>query len=114
MYARGVGAFDKSDPAVRATYERLLVRVRRLGPVVAEEKKTSIHLKSRAAFAGVHPLKSRLDLNIVSAEPIADRRVVKREQISASRFHNVVPLSSPRDVDAQLVAWLKTAYDLVS
>lgn len=106
--------FDKSDPAVRATYERLLIRVRRIGPVVTEEKKSSIHLKSRAAFAGVHPLKSQLDLNIVSAQPIEDHRVVKRDQISAGRYHNVVPLSSPRDVDAQLVDWLKTAYELVS
>ncbi len=109
-----MNAFDKSDPAVRATYDRLLVRVRRIGPIVTEEKKTSIHLKSRAAFAGVHPLKSRLDLNIVSATPITDPRVVKRDQISASRYHNLVPLSSPRDVDAQLVDWLKTAYELVS
>ncbi len=109
-----MGAFDKSDPAVRATYDRLLVHVRRIGPVVAEEKKRSIHLKSRAAFAGVHPLKSRLDLDIVSAEPIAHPRVTKRDRISASRYHNVVSLSTPRDVDAQLVAWLRSAYELVS
>ncbi len=99
---------------MRATYERLLIRVRRIGPVIAEEKKTSIHLKSRAAFAGVRPMKSRLDLNFVSAQPIVDHRVVKRDQISAGRYDNVVALSSPRDVDAQLVDWLKTAYDLVS
>jgi hypothetical protein len=109
-----VGAFDKSDPAVRAIYERLLVQVRRIGPVVAEEKKSSIHLKSRAAFVGVHPLKSRLDLNIVSAEPIAHPRVTQRDQVSESRYHNVVSLSTPRDVDAQLLAWLKSAYELVS
>jgi hypothetical protein len=109
-----VSLFDKSDPAVRAIYERLLLRVRRIGPVVTEEKKTSIHLKSRAAFAGVHPLKSRLDLNIVSAVPIDDPRVKKQDQISASRYHNVVPLNDPRDVDAQLLDWLKTAYELVS
>ena len=59
-----MGLFDKSDPAVRATYDRLLIRVRRIGPVTAEQNKTSIHLKSRAAFAGVHPLKSRLDVSI--------------------------------------------------
>ena len=106
--------FDKSDPAVRAIYERLLLRVRRIGPVVAEENKTSIHLKSRAAFAGVHPLKSRLDLNIVSDAPIADPRVKKRDRVSPSRYHNVVSLSSPRDIDAQLLDWLKSAYELVS
>ena len=109
-----MGVFDDSDPAVRAIYERLLVRVRRIGPVVAEENKTSIHLKSRAAFAGVHPLKSRLDLNIVSVVPIADPRVKKRERVSTSRYHNVVSLSTPREVDAQLIEWLKNAYELMS
>jgi hypothetical protein len=109
-----VGVFDKSDPAVRAIYDRLLIRVRRIGPVVAEENRTSIHLKSRAAFAGVHPAKSRLDLSIVSAEPIADPRVKKQDRVSASRYHNLVPLSTPRDVDAQLIDWLKAAYELVS
>ena len=106
--------FDKSDPAVRATYERLLIRVRRIGPVTAEQNKTSIHLKSRAAFAGVHPLKSRLDLNIVSEEPIADPRVTRRDRVSASRYHNTVPINSPHDIDAQLMDWLKRAYELGS
>jgi len=109
-----MGVFDKSDPAVRATYERLLIRVRRIGPVTAEQNKTSIHLKSRAAFAGVHPLKSRLDLSIVSEEPIADPRVTKRDRVSPSRYHNIVPINSPHDIDAQLIEWLKRAYELVS
>ncbi len=109
-----MSVFDKSDPAVRAIYDRLLIRVRRIGPVVAEENKTSIHLKSRAAFAGVHPLRSRLDLNIVSAAPIADPRVKKRDRVSASRYHDLVPLSTPHDVDTQLIEWLKSAYELVS
>jgi hypothetical protein len=109
-----VGVFDKSDPAVRAIYDRLLIRVRRIGPVVAEENRTSIHLKSTAAFAGVHPLKARLDLNIVSAAPITDPRVKRRDRISASRYHNIVALSTPHDIDAQLIEWLKSAYELVS
>jgi hypothetical protein len=109
-----MGVFDKSDPAVRAIYERLLIRVRRIGPVVAEQNKTSIHLKSRATFAGVHPLKSRLDLNIVSAAPIRDPRVKTRNRVSASRYHNVVSLNTPRDVDTQLIEWLTSAYDLAS
>jgi hypothetical protein len=109
-----MGLFDQSDPAVRATYERLLIRVRRIGPVVAEQNRSSIHLKSRAAFAGVHPLKSRLELSIVSDVPITDPRVTKRERISASRYQNIVPISSPHDIDAQLLEWLKRAYELVS
>ena len=109
-----MGLFDKSDPAVRTTYDRLLLRVRRIGPVDAEQNKASIHLKGRATFADVRPLRSRLDLSIVSDAPIADPRVTKRDKISSSRYHNIVPISSPHDVDAQLLEWLKRAYELVS
>ncbi len=106
--------FDKSDPAVRTTYDRLLIRVRRIGPVDAEQNKASIHLKGRATFADVRPLKSRLDVSIVSDTPITDPRVTKRDKISASRYHNTVPINSPHDIDAQLIDWLKRAYELVS
>src|SRR5207245_1148992 len=106
--------FDKSDPAVRATYERLLIRVRRIGPVDAEQNKTTIHLKGRATFADVRPLKSRLDVSIVSDAPITDPRVTKREKLSAARYHNIVSINSPHDIDAQLLDWLKRAYELVS
>jgi hypothetical protein len=109
-----MGVFDRSDPAVRATYERLLIRVRRIGPVTAEQNKASIHLKGRATFADVRPLKSRLDVSIVSETPITDPRVTKHDKISPSRYHNTVPISSPHDIDAQLLDWLKRAYDLVS
>ena len=59
-------------------------------------------------------MKSRLDLNIVSEEPIADPRVTKRDRVSASRYHNTVPINSPHDIDAQLMDWLKRAYELGS
>jgi uncharacterized protein DUF5655 len=62
----------------------------------------------------VRPLKSRLDVNIVSETPIADPRIRKRDRVSASRYHNVVSLSTPHDIDAQLLEWLRSAYELVS
>lgn len=60
------------------------------------------------------PLKSRIDLDIVSEAPIADPRIEKRDRVSASRYHNVVSLSTPHDIDAHLLDWIKSAYELVS
>jgi hypothetical protein len=37
--------FAGKDPAVRATYQRLIDVARTLGPVTEEAKKTSIHLE---------------------------------------------------------------------
>jgi len=78
-------AGDRHDVLVRGA----LLRVR-LGPVAAEEKKTSIHLKRRAASAGIHPLKSRLDLNIVSAA------LHRRPSGGEARPDLAVPLSQHR------------------
>ena len=45
--------FAKTDPAVRAVYQRLLEVAQAFGPVAEDPKKTSIHLTRRTAFAGV-------------------------------------------------------------
>ena len=77
-----------------------------------EPKKTSIRLVNRTAFAGVATRKSAIILAIKSDRKPSSRRIHKAEQISASRFHHEVRLTSTTHVDAELVKWLKDAYAL--
>ncbi len=104
--------FEQREPVVREIYDRLLKQVGSWKGVVASPKKTSIHLDRRTSFAGVHPKKKWLDLNIRLAEPLKNSRVAKSEQISKNRFHHLVRLHAPTDVDRELIGWLRTAYDL--
>jgi len=104
--------FVGKDPVVRAIYDRILKEARKLGPVIEEPKKTSIHLVNKSAFAGVATRKDALILNVKSAAPIKDARFKKSERVSASRFHQEVKLISIEDVDASLIGWLKEAYAL--
>jgi hypothetical protein len=104
--------FEKSDPAVLATYRQLLKAARTLGPVVEEPKKTSIHLVRDTAFAGVATRRSSLILTLKSSKDIRSPRVEKREQTSARRWHLEVRLKDPADVDKELTLWLTAAYDL--
>jgi hypothetical protein len=104
--------FAKKDPSVFATYRRVLDVARALGPVTEEAKKTSIHLVRHTAFAGIAPRRSSLVLTLKAASDIRSRRVEKREQTSANRWHVDVRLTSPTQVDRQLTAWLRTAYEL--
>ena len=106
--------FDGKDPAVRATYLRLLGAARALGPVVEEPKKTSIHLMRHTAFAGVAPRRSSLMLTLKSAKDVRNARIHKREQTSAHRWHLEIRLETPTDVDRQLTAWLSAAYALAA
>ena len=104
--------FTRSDASVLAIYRALLEAVGGFGRVEVQLKKTSIHLVAGSAFAGVHPMKNRLRLNIRTDRPISGGRVVKTEQISARRFHNEVDLRSAAEVDGELLAWLRDAYAL--
>ena len=102
--------FENKDPVVKSIYERILKEARKFGEVIEEPKKTSIHLVHKSAFAGVTTRKNALVLNIKSTAPIKHARIAKSEQLSASRFHQAVKLTSLEDVDSTLIGWLKDAY----
>src|SRR4051812_39618982 len=74
--------FAGKDLAVLETYRAILAALGVLGPYREEPKKTSIHLAKASGFAGVHPRKGYLILNIRTDGPIDSPRVVKREQFS--------------------------------
>jgi hypothetical protein len=106
--------FSASDEGVSQLYVSLLQALSSFGPVTADPKKTSIHLLNRTAFAGIHPRKNYLNLEFKSVAPIAGPRIQKSEQTSKHRFHNTVRLTDRAELDSELLAWLRAAYDLSS
>ena len=104
--------FAKADPAVLATYRKILETARGFGPVEEDPKKTSIHLVRRTAFAGVATRRSSLILTVKSTADIPSPRVARREQASASRWHLEIRLEKPAQVDRELTAWLRAAYEI--
>ena len=105
--------FAKSGASVRATYDAVLRAAQALGPVREEAKKTSVHLVRSSAFAGVATRSTTLILTLKAATNVTSSRVRRAEQTSANRWHLEIPLATPVDVDAELRAWLKQAYELV-
>ena len=104
--------FEHRAPSVKTTYAAVLAAAKKLGPVEEDPKKTSIHLNRKSAFAGVATRKDALILTLKSAKDLKGPRVVKREQLSANRWHVEVRLASPKEVDAQLRGWIAAAYEL--
>jgi hypothetical protein len=78
--------FVRRDPVVRQIYDENLRAARAFGKFEEQPKKTSIHVR--------------------------DRRLFKREQVSAHRWHLEVRLESPDDVDFRLTTLLERAYEL--
>ena len=104
--------FHGRSPVVREIYDALLKASCAFGPVSEQPKKTSIHLARKSAFAGIQTRREWLILTLKSREDIRSPRVMRREQASANRWHLEVKLTSPDEVDAELVGWLEKAYDL--
>ena len=103
---------NHATPAVQQLYRSLVAALRPIGPFQAEIKKTSVHLVRRSAFAGVQFRREYLILTIKSDKPIESRRVIRSEQVSRNRWHGEVKIASEADLDRELLAWIKTAYDL--
>jgi hypothetical protein len=104
--------FEDRAPEVKATYDAILKAAKGIGPVKEEAKKTSIHLVRKSAFAGVATRKSALILTLKSDSDVANKRVGKRERVSANRWYFEVKLEAPEQVDRELLGWLKRAYEL--
>ncbi len=77
-----------------------------------DAKLLNIHLVHNSGFAGAHPRKSYLYLNLRTDYPIDSPRITKTEQVSKNRFHNELKLSYPDEIDEELLGWLKDAYAL--
>jgi hypothetical protein len=104
--------FENRTPEVEATYAAILNAAKKFGPVKEEAKKTSIHLVRKSAFAGVATRKTALILTLKSDSDISSERIAKRERASANRWHLETRLEKPGQVDREIVAWLRKAYEL--
>src|SRR4051812_37232701 len=104
--------FAGKEPIVHATYAEVLTSLSTVGTFTVEPKKTSIHLVRRSGFAGVHPRKGYLYLNLRLDRALSGPRIAKTEQVSKNRWHNEIRLDSPEQVDEELTGWLREAYTL--
>ncbi len=100
------------EKIVTTIYEKLITELQKFGPLKIEPKKTSIHLGNRFGFAGVYTRKDYINLEVHLSNELTSKRVAKVEQASANRFHHTIKLTQPKDIDKELLTWLKQAYDL--
>jgi hypothetical protein len=104
--------FARADPAVRATFDRVLAAVSAFGPVQVLPEKTRIALHARMSFAAFTPRRSWLGGHLVLARHIASRRFLRIQVLSEHNVVHTFRLASPADVDTEFVTWLAEAYQV--
>jgi len=105
--------FKSYPPEVRALYDELLVALKNIGHFKAEVKKTSIHLVNTRSFAGVHPKKSYLGVNLVLSRARTNPPAHKVDQVSNNRFHHFFQITSASQMGKGFKMLIKEAYLLM-
>ena len=104
--------FDGKAAVVRELYERIMELLGSFGQVTAEPKKTCIHLVRRTAIGGITVRKDFVILEFKTDYSIDSPLLAKTEQISRSRFHHTIKVTSPEVLTDQVKCWLRDAYEL--
>ena len=102
--------FRGRNPDLRGTFNVLVRRLRKLGPVKVDPVKTSINLTARHHFAGVSVRGTFLRLGFLSDHRIEDSRIVHIERLGPNKFGHSIVLESVADLDDVVMDWLAAAY----
>ena len=102
--------FDGRPDEVRAIYGRLWAELQELGPIELAPKKGYVSLRRRTQFAMIRPAARHVDVGLI----LPDESVTDRLESAATfnaLFSHRVRVRSVADVDAELVGWLRRAWD---
>jgi hypothetical protein len=104
--------YSGAKEPLRLIYEKLTTAVRAFGSDVEfSPKKTYVSLRRRKQFGLVQPsTKTRVDVGINLEDREPDGRLEASGSFNAMVSHRV-RLSNPGEVDLELIAWLREAYE---
>ena len=97
-------------PQLRPVLDAVLAALSALGPVTVQARKTCVSLSTpRRVSAVVQPTtKSRVDLGLRLEHEGTGGRLLAARDLGAATVR--IPLTRPGDVDAEVLGWLRRAY----
>lgn len=104
--------FERATDEVRATFERFVAVVERLGPVEILAQKTRIAFHARMSFAVIVPRQRWLNGHLVLAERVEDPHFLRITTYSASNHVVEFRLTCPQDIDPTMEHWIAQAYEV--
>lgn len=102
----------KGKEALKPIYEKLIAEIAKFGDDITHApKKSAVSMVRKKQFALIKPAtKTRIDLGLkLKGKEITDR--LENSGPFGSMCTHRVRLSTPEDVNAELIAWLQEAYE---
>jgi hypothetical protein len=104
------GLYTGPKAALRPIHDRVMAAIRGFGGFEEAPKKTYVSLRRKKQFAMVGPAtNTRVEVGLnMKGVPATDRLL----ELPAGQMCNYkVKLTSPAEVDAELIGWMRTAYE---
>lgn len=102
--------YSGAKAAQRPIHEALMKHINKFGEFEIAPKKGYVSLRRKKQFAMIGPkTNTRFEVGINIKGLKKNSRLL--EQPAGSMCNYIVPLTDAKDVDAELIAWLKSAYE---
>ena len=106
--------FIGREPQVRATYDALESRLKaiiefRISPVI-----NAIMFTNNVTFLAIKPKKEWIDLEFLLDYEVNEFPIHKVVKATKTRYAHFIRIQEPKNVDDQLIEWIKKAYKLNS
>jgi uncharacterized protein DUF5655/uncharacterized protein DUF4287 len=96
---------------LRPLYEAVLKAAKKLGKdVEARPCKTYVPLHRKNTFAVLKPGPGRVDVGLVLGKTAPAGRLEKAKHLGSDRITHKIEVRSKKDIDAELLRWLRKAY----
>ena len=107
--------FEKRDPGFKKIYDKIIKEVKKLGEYREETVRPDvIFFKTKSTFLGIKVKKDHLEVEFFLKELENVPPVSKYLQTSKNRVVHLVPIDQLKDINQQLIDWIKRSYALVN
>ena len=83
-----------------------------IGPLKIETQPCCIHLVSNYTFGAVWALKDKIRIDFRTDFEINSKKTWKMIKMSSNRYLYYLDITDKKDIDKELLSWIKMAYDL--
>lgn len=102
--------YSGAKAGFRPIHEKLMKEINKFGEFEIAPKKGYVSLRRKKQFAMIGPkTNTRFEVGINARDLMKNSRLL--EQPKGSMCNYIINLSDIKEVDAELIAWLKTAYE---
>ena len=104
------GLYTGAKASLRPIHDKLMLQIRKFGPFEVAPKKTYVSLRRKKQFAMIGPAtNTRVEVGLNMKGVKGTERL---EELPPGGMCNYkVRVTSPGEVDAELVAWIRTAFE---